>query len=206
LYTPANFKIYIQLNKYSPEEKFILDKLEKELPVNLFYHGLHHTLDVFNAAREIAAEEGVTGHELKLLRIAVLYHDAGFTTVYKNHEEKACEMVRKDLPEFGYTGKEIDQICGMIMATKIPQSPNNKLEKIICDADLDYLGRHDFKEISNTLYEEMKVYVHLHDEKEWNNIQKRFLEHHKYHTEFGKTQREPLKQKHLEEISRILAA
>lgn len=194
------------MNKYSPEEKFILDKLERELPANLYYHGLHHTLDVFNAAREIAAEEALTEYELKLLRIAVLYHDAGFTTVYKNHEEKACEMVKKDLPKYGYTEKEIDQICGMIMATKIPQNPKNKLEMIICDADLDYLGRHDFKEISNTLFQEMKIYVNLHDEKEWYNIQKKFLGNHTYFTDFGKLQREPLKQKHLDEINRILAA
>lgn len=192
------------MNTYSPEEKSILQTLKNGLPGDLTYHGLHHTLDVFTAAMKIAEEENLSENEIKLLRIATLYHDAGFTSVYKNHEEEGCEMVRKTLPEYGYKPAEIDAICGMIMATKIPQRPETKLEEIICDADLDYLGRNDFKPISNTLFEEMKIYVHVHGEKEWYNIQKNFLESHKYYTNFGKLNREPLKQQHLKEIRSLL--
>ena len=63
----------------------------------------------------------------------------------------------------------------MIMATKIPQSPRNGLEEIICDADLDYLGRDDFYEIGATLFEELKAYNVLQNEREWNRIQVKFL-------------------------------
>ncbi|WP_202552091.1 HD domain-containing protein [Ginsengibacter hankyongi] len=194
------------MNTYSPEEKFILQCLEKELPGNLSYHGLHHTLDVFNAAMKIAATENLSAEEIKLLRIAILYHDAGFTAKYKDHEEKGCEMARKNLPSFGYTDGDIKIICGMIMATQIPQTPKTILEKIICDADLDYLGRNDFYEISNTLFEEMKIYNNLHDEKEWNKIQKKFLDKHQYHTEFGKKHREHKKQQYLQEINQLVSS
>ena len=34
------------------------------------------------------------------------------------------------LPEYGYSTGQIDRICGMIMATQIPQTPHNKLEEI----------------------------------------------------------------------------
>jgi len=34
--------------------------------------------------------------------------------------------------------------------------PANLLEEIICDSDLDYLGRSDFIPVSNTLFEELK--------------------------------------------------
>ena len=40
------------------------------------------------------------------------------------------------------------------MATEIPQNPKTHLEMIMCDADLDYLGRYDFETISNNLYTE----------------------------------------------------
>ena len=130
------------LKKFSPEEKDILAQLENGLSNTLYYHGLHHTRDVFNAALKIAANEKLSATEIKLLRIAVLYHDAGFTVSYKNHEERGCKMAKKNLPAFGYTSEEIDMICGMIMATKIPQNPHTLLERIICDADLDYLGRY----------------------------------------------------------------
>lgn len=194
------------MNTYSPEEKFILQYLEKQLPDNLTYHGLHHTLDVFNAAMKIAETENLSSNEIKLLRTAILYHDAGFTAKYKDHEDKGCEMVRKNLPAFGYSDKEIEIVCGMIAATKIPQNPHTLLEKIICDADLDYLGRNDFYKISNTLFEEMKIYGHIHDEKEWNKIQKKFLGKHQYYTEFGKKNREHQKQQYLQEISQLISS
>ncbi len=191
------------MNKYSPEEKFILQKLKNELPGNLFYHGLHHTLDVLNAAMKIAHEENLSPDEIRLLRIAVLYHDAGFTMLYKNHEEEGCEMAKKYLPGFRYSNKEIEKVCQMIMATQIPQSPKTLSEKIICDADLDYLGRDDFEKISNTLFEEMKMYANLHDEKKWNLIQKKFLEKHQYHTAFSRKNREHVKQQHLKKINEL---
>ncbi|MGH2565256.1 MAG: HD domain-containing protein [Ginsengibacter sp.] len=194
------------MNTYSPEEKFILKYLKEELPGNLTYHGLHHTLDVFDAAMKIAETENLSANDIKLLRIAILYHDAGFTSKYKNHEDKGCEMVKKNLPAFGYSKEEIETICGMIAATKIPQTPHNILEKIICDADLDYLGRNDFQRISNTLFAEMKIYNHLHDEKEWNKIQENFLKKHQYYTEFGKKNREHLKQQHLQRISKLVSS
>jgi uncharacterized protein len=191
-------------NKYSSEENFILQKLDKELPGDLTYHGIHHTVDVFNAAMKIAATEQLSPEEIKLLRIAVLYHDAGFTATYKNHEEKACEMAREHLPAYGYTNEEIGTICGMIMATKIPQNPKTLLERIICDADLDYLGRDDFHRISKTLHEEIKKYVKVHHDKEWNIIQKKFLEEHHYHTKFSRVKRAPKKEKYLEEIRQLI--
>jgi uncharacterized protein len=194
------------LQTQSPEEKFILQYLKEQLPDNLTYHGIHHTLDVLEAALKIAASENLSEEEIKLLRIAILYHDAGFTTKYKDHEDKGCEMARKNLPAYGYNHKEIETVCGMIAATKIPQTPHNLLEKIICDADLDYLGRDDFHKISNSLFEEMKIYNHLHDEKEWNKIQKKFLEKHHYFTEFGKKNREHKKQQYLQEISQLVSS
>ena len=65
-------------------------------------------------------------------------------------------MAREILPAYGLTRDQIDTICGMIMATRIPQSPSNQLERILCDADLDYLGRDDFYEIGGRLFEELR--------------------------------------------------
>lgn len=189
---------------FAAVEKHILDKLEKKLPEDLFYHGLHHTRDVYGAALKIAEHEGISEDEIKLLRIATFYHDAGFITHYKNHEEAGCDQVREELPAFGFTPDQIEAICGMIMATKIPQTPKNRLEEIICDADLDYLGRDDFKPIGQTLFDELKVYVKMNDEKQWNRIQLNFLKQHHYFTSFALKNRESVKQKHLQEIIRIV--
>lgn len=186
-------------------EQHVVSILAKELPTNLFYHGLHHTMDVLRSAELIGKDEKITDREMLLLKVAVLYHDAGFIKVYRNHEEEGCKMAQKDLPSFGFSQKEIDLICGMVMATKIPQSPKTKLENIIADADLEYLGTDDFERIGRTLFEEIKIYLNVESERQWNIIQMNFLKGHRYHTPFCKKYRENKKQKHLAEIEKIVA-
>jgi tetratricopeptide (TPR) repeat protein len=185
---------------FEAAEKFIIGKQEAELPKQLHYHNIDHILDVLNAAIKIAKEEQISSEETHLLRIAALYHDAGFITSASEHESHGCTIARDTLPAFGLNTEQIEIVCGMIMATKIPQTPQTPLERIICDADLDYLGREDFYDVGSHLYEEMKGYGFVESEREWNLIQKTFLESHRYHTKFARQNREKKKQQHLKEI------
>lgn len=169
--------------EFKKVKKFILQKLKKELPRNLTYHSAGHIRDVFKSAKTLAKLEGIKGEDLTLLLTAVLFHDSGFLWQQYEHERVSCEIVKEYLPSYGYSDEQIERICGMIMATKIPQSPKNKLEEIICDADLDYIGRSDFHEIGNGLYEELCMYGILDNEDDWNRLQVRFLEKHRFFTE-----------------------
>jgi len=187
---------------YEDAENFILNRIKLELPDTLYYHGYHHTQDVMQAALTIADSEDLSDDERNLLRVAVAFHDAGFMTVYKDHEEKGCQLAWEILPGFHFTEEQINAVCGMIMATKIPQQPHNRLERIICDADLDYLGREDVYEIAKTLFEELKIHANLTDEKKWNEIQINFLKNHQYYTDFAKKHRQPGKEKYLTELVR----
>jgi hypothetical protein len=90
------------------------------------------------------------------------------------------------------------------MATKIPQTPHSRLEEIICDADLDYLGRPDFFPISDSLYEEVKIKGWVTDKREWNIKQVAFFRSHHYFTATSKKLREGEKQKHLEMIKAMI--
>jgi len=168
--------------QFTHVKKFILDKLKKELPKNLTYHSLGHIKDVYKAAENFAQLEKVKGEDLTLLLTAVLFHDSGFLVKQKDHEQEGCDIARKYLPGFDYTPEQIERICGMIMATQIPQSPHNKLEEIICDADLDYLGRDDFFTIGDKLFDELCMYGIINTELEWNKLQVRFLEKHHFFT------------------------
>ncbi|MFW6099913.1 MAG: guanylate cyclase, partial [Bacteroidota bacterium] len=105
---------------------------------------------------------------------------------------------------FKYNQEQIDKICELIMATKIPPEPGNLLEKIMCDADLDYLGRSDFIPVSNTLYEELKEQNKIGDINEWNKLQLKFISHHQYFTQTALNLREVNKQKQIERIKSII--
>lgn len=161
---------------------YILNRLSIELPAHLFYHNIEHTKDVYQAAKRIGEAEGITGDELKLLLTAAYYHDCGFLIKAKGHEEESCRIARETLPGYGYTADQIDRICGMIMATRLPQSPTNHLEEILADADLDNLGRDDFFTISHKLFLENSFFGNVADENEWNLQQMDFIENHQYFT------------------------
>jgi uncharacterized protein len=183
----------------------ILGKLTNELPQELYYHGLHHTLDVLYVAEELCALMHISAYETILLKTAVLFHDAGFMFSSQEHETRGCLIAHETLPGFGYNDREIERICGMIMATKIPQTPTNTLEEIICDADLDYLGRPDFYPIGTTLFKELEAAGILKSEEEWNRIQVRFLEAHVFFTPVNKQRRRAKKLGHLANLKALVA-
>lgn len=190
---------------FSAIYNYAVHKLLSGLPKELSYHNIEHILDVLEQSQRIAKEEGIDSKEdILLLKTAALYHDSGFLHIYTGHEEASCEIARKELPAFGITGTQLDAISGMIMATKIPQSPKNKLEEIICDADLDYLGRPDFFRIANTLFLEMKNRGIVSNERDWNLIQIKFLKAHHYFTDCNKRQREQQKLNHIKAIEKMV--
>lgn len=182
----------------------ILNRLEKELPEHLLYHGHHHTLDVMEATERIANHEGVDEEDLNVLLVAAAYHDSGFIYGPQEHEIAGCEIVRTTLPDFGFPTEVIERVCTMIMATKVPQSPTGTLSDILCDADLDYLGREDFLPIGENLFSELRHFGIVKDIKIWNRIQLGFLTEHFYHTSYGKKYRQPKKEEHMNEIRTIV--
>ena len=172
----------------------VLKALEGLSP-HLTYHSVEHTLDVVRASERIAREEGRSDdREIFLLKVAALYHDTGFLEAYAGHEEKSCGIFMRDAAHLGLTATEKNTVKALIMATRTPQEPCSHLEKIICDADLDYLGRPDFQEIGDKLRREFLHYRIVADDRDWEQLQLNFLRDHHYHTVSSQRQREPRKQ------------
>lgn len=185
---------------YEKIQLHVLQKLERELPPYLKYHSVEHTRHVLEKVIHIAGKEVVSEKELLLLKVAALYHDTGFIIQRENHEALGCEMATRELPEFGFTPDDVKMICGMILATKIPQRPKNRLQEILADADLEYLGTEKFDDFSNKLYHEMKHFQPDLDIEQWNEIQVNFISNHHYHTSYCRQFREPDKLLNLEKV------
>src|SRR5437868_8330447 len=102
----------------------ILQRLRNDLSKDLTYHTPAHTLYVLKNAERIARSEHISSKEdLFLLRVACLYHDSGFLFTYTGHEEASCNLVQQELSAFDVNQSQREIICGLIMATKIPQTP-----------------------------------------------------------------------------------
>ena len=180
-------------------------RLETGLPDYLTYHNAAHTRYVIKKAEEIAKAEGIADEKLTLIKVAALFHDCGFLKERIEHERVSCEMVSEELPNYGFDEELINHICGMIMATKIPQVPTNLLEKVVADADLEYLGTDLYDFGAQNLFRELRYYNPRLTLREWLKIQIEFLESHQYHTDFCRQYREPKKQEHLEQLKRNLS-
>ncbi|MBR2888469.1 MAG: hypothetical protein IKB95_09605, partial [Bacteroidales bacterium] len=84
-------------------------------------------------------------------------------------------------------------------------NPTNIFERIICDADLVYLGRTDFIPVSNMLYDELKALGSNLDIDAWNQKQVDFLTKHHYFTETAIKVLEVGKEYQIERLKKLIA-
>ena len=181
-------------------KEFVINLLNSNLPPNYYYHNYEHTLYVLDQVLEIGEHENCTADEMKLLSAAALWHDSGYIKTYVGHEEEGCVLAKQYLPGHGFPDEDIDKVCGMIMATKIPQSPKNKLEEIIADADLEYLGTDRAAVLANNLFKELNTLNPLITKEAWNKTEIDFLTAHHYFTGYCKENKEHIKQSYLKSL------
>jgi hypothetical protein len=198
------FDTKFKLIQFTDVQELMLDRLERELPSYLYYHNVKHTVDVVTEVELIGWAEGLDDDGILLLKTAALFHDAGHTRSYDEHEYHGTQLVREILPDFGYSVQQIDKICDIIMATKLPPQPKDIYQEIICDADLDYLGRSDMIPVSNTLYKELSEQNKIGTLNDWNKLQLKFISAHTYFTKTARSLREVNKQKQIERIRKLI--
>lgn len=183
----------------------VLNKLKSSLPEDLTYHDIKHTLNVEKSAQRIADLEGVVGEDLVLLKTAVLFHDAGFIMTHEDNEEIAINLMRVELPKYGYSENQIKVIGKIIRATVKGTKPESLLEKIMCDADHDYLGRADYGSIAEKLRVELIAQGKEMSEKKWLEFQLNYLKNeHQYYTQTAKNIRQKGKLKRISDLEQQL--
>ncbi len=199
----VNLHLYSSINYYKAE-RHIMKLLDQQLSPALHYHSVGHSRDVVAAVERLALLENVTDEGLFLLKSAANYHDAGFVEQYDANEPVGARMAGEILPRYGYTPEHIEKIKELIFATRIPHQPKNKLEEIICDADLDYLGRDDFFEIADRLRLELREHGKIDSDRKWDEIQVSFLKMHTYFTQTAIETRLPKKLENLKAVEERL--
>lgn len=191
----------MKMPEYEKMKRYVFAKLESELNPRLYYHGIHHTRDyVLPAAEHLADLENIKGEQLILLLSAAVLHDIGYIMQYENNEAIGASIVAELLPRFAYSPKQIETIKTIIMATALPQTANNLLEKIMCDADLCHFGADNFPVLSNTLWRELTEYGYKISKKQWLESTLNFLNSHSYWTEAASIEWNKRKKEHIEQL------
>lgn len=186
--------------QYQQVYSFLMQHLETGLPSYLIYHDASHTKTVIANAEMLGNAEGITKEEMTILKTAALFHDAGYMQTHADHEEVSCEVAKKYLPDYHYSEEQIEQICELIMATKVPQQPKDKLAQILCDADLYYLGTEEYPDYADKLFRELRRGGLVNNSTEWLLKQADFLATHNYFTETAIANRKEGKQEQLAKL------
>jgi len=189
----------------APIKEMVLHKLSRELKPTLYYHNKQHTLDVVSSVQTLAISEEVDQEEFIIVVAAALFHDTGFIWSYNENETHACKFAEVELARLGFAKEHIDQVSSLIMATAMPQRPRNRLEMILCDADLDYLGREDFFFTALRLHREWSENIGKKIPfRVWYEKQRDFMKSHQYFTQSAQKLRDERKMKNLSQVAELL--
>ncbi|MEP2951357.1 MAG: HD domain-containing protein [Ekhidna sp.] len=175
--------------------------LSKQLPDNMIYHSVNHTIDVVASAEEIAEKQNLSHDDVEVVQIAAWFHDLGYTRGCEHHEKNGADMAREFLATKNYPEEKIEQVAGCIMATQMPQNPQNNLEKILCDADLMHLADRDYFKKAALLHQEIETTKLCKiTEKEWLQMNQEFLDNHCFFTDYAKKNYESAVKENLKKV------
>jgi uncharacterized protein len=186
-------------------DQYIKALFKDELPVGIKYHDADHTLHptrgVVAVANRIAKAENISEHDRELLIAAAYFHDTGYIREYDKNEPIAARMAGRILKLIGYKPKEVEKVQKMILATDLARVPKTHAEKILCDADLDNLGREDFFKLDGKLRQGRRARgLDVSDDVDWYRGTLEILRNHQYYTESQKKLREEEKQKNIKRL------
>jgi predicted metal-dependent HD superfamily phosphohydrolase len=186
-------------------DQYVRELFRDELPAGIKYHNADHTLHstkgVVAVANKLAKLENVSELDRELIIAAACFHDTGYIREYEKNEPIAARMAGRILKLIGYKPDEIENIQKMILATDPDVEPKTHVEKILCDADLDNLGREDFFQLDERLREGRGMRgIDVSDDVTWYRNTLEFLEKHQYYTESQNKLREKGKKKNTREL------
>ncbi len=199
----------IKYNPHTPRlkivDQYIRKLFKEELPVGIKYHDANHTLHpdrgVVAVANKIALSEKISEHDRELVVCAAYFHDTGYIREYGKNEPIAARMAGRILKLIDYKPNEIKKIQKLILATDFDREPESHIEKILCDADLDNLGRDDFFKLDKRLRDGRRARgLDVSDDSKWYRGTLGVIKKHKYYTESQKKNREEGKQKNIKKL------
>jgi uncharacterized protein len=190
---------------YAGAVAYALNRLRTELPPALIYHNPMHTEgDVLPAAVRLARLSNLAEPDLHLLEVAAAFHDLGQIRAVLWHELIGAGIMSDVLPGYGFSPEEIERVTGMILATELPQTPLNEEQALLCDADLDSLGREDFFATSKALWQERRACGIDIPRQTWLETQFRFIKDHQYFTPAARALRDEGKRRNIELLERLI--
>lgn len=168
----------------------------------LIYHNLEHTESVVSHAAQIADHYHLDERDSFIVGAAAWFHDTGYYSgEASGHEQRGADLAAEFLMEDGIKEDVINEIRGCILATVVPQKPQNLLQQIVCDADLFHFGTKDFTERNKLMRKEFEQRKgEKIDKTKWRKNTIKLMESHMFQTDYCQELLNPQKAKNLEKL------
>ena len=184
-------------------EAYATNYISEHVPKEYAYHDIQHTKNVVDSCLEIGQHYDLSAKEIEILQIAGWFHDTGYDKGAENHEERSIKYVKDFLSKYSYSAEDTQRICACIQATKMPHQPNSILEQILCDADLNHLGKKTYWDRCGKVRQELTMTRKTNmSEQEWMDFEINFITNHQFFTPIAKELYGKLKQKHIKQLQK----
>lgn len=186
--------------------KAYAEEVLRKLPETFTYHNLKHTTAVAEAAEEIGKQSSLSNDELENVIVAAWLHDTGYEKDRDHHEERSAKTAVTLLETWGASTEKIKKVENLIAATRMPQSPKNLAEQVLCDADMYHLSRKDMLECGDQIRAEIETFknIKFESDQEWGEYNLKFLKKHSYFTLYGRQVLEERKKKNIKKLKKML--
>jgi predicted metal-dependent HD superfamily phosphohydrolase len=182
-------------------EEFVRSYFSTVTDERLTYHNVQHTERVVRGAMQIADHYQLNDRDYFIVTAAAWFHDIGYFTNPANHEAEGAIKAADFLKQHEVDPEVIAAVEQCILATKMPQTPKNLLEQIVCDADLFHLGTEDFTATNKTMRKEVESIRGTKISKDqWRSNAIHLLETHQYHTDYARLLLNDKKEKNLDKL------
>ena len=182
-------------------EAYVSQYINTQVEARYAYHDLQHTLNVVKASVELSNYFSLSEVEHEMLRLAAWFHDIGYDEGPDNHEKRGAEHARRFLAQRNYPEEAIHKIEACILATKMPTTAKSTLEQILCDADLNHLGKKNYWERCSRVRQELNQTKDLiMSDQEWVDFELEFMTKHQWYTSAAKALFDKRKKKHLGQL------
>ncbi|HEY6956847.1 MAG TPA: Pycsar system effector family protein [Flavisolibacter sp.] len=178
---------------------YVTEIFTQKVKPEFVFHNLDHTEAVAEACSHMADYYQLSDEDRFVLMLSAWFHDTGYSAGKTDgHEEVSVQIATQFLQQHNVSDALLQRITSCIRATQMPQSPITQVEKILCDADLMHLATDDFKAMNQLLKQERENLLgHKISKKEWRKGNIKFLQEHKYFTEYAQQYLESKKQENL---------
>jgi predicted metal-dependent HD superfamily phosphohydrolase len=152
----------------------------------LYYHNLSRTAALVDAAKKINEYHQLNERDNFIVFTALWFHDTGILfNGLPAYQTKSAELAASFLKSIEADEQDIEAVKNSIVATLTPLEANSVTEKIVCDAQLMYLGGKPFKDDNRLLKKETEALGKAPvNNDEWRAQTIELLETHVYHTDY----------------------